>query len=299
MRTVRITAVTALIGALVVVAAFALPPNASQTTSAGPPKPRIAVMVLENRSYGQVIGNPSAPYLNRLARQGALATRYYAVTHPSLPNYMAITTGGYAEVTGNCVRCATGARSLIDQMNTARVSWRAYFESIPRHVTSPFSPSSPYNRHYNPFVYMETLTKKDLHHIKNFQSLRRDMRAKTLPAFTWIAPNVFHDGHGVKLAVVDRFVSRLVPRVVKALGPHGVLLILWDEGQKTDHTGASARKGGGHVALMAVGPGAARSARITTPATHYALLRTIENRLGLPPLGHAATAQQLSGLFAN
>src|SRR4051794_6133518 len=58
---------------------------------------RVAVLVLENRSYGQVIGNRDAPYLNRLAARNALATHYYALAHPSLPNYIALTSGSTGE----------------------------------------------------------------------------------------------------------------------------------------------------------------------------------------------------------
>src|SRR4051794_31206349 len=114
---------------------------------------RVAVLVLENRSWGQVIGNPSAPFLNSLARRGALATHYYAIAHPSLPNYLALTTGGYAHVTRDCARCASDGRSLVSQLDTAGISWRAYFESLPRRLSSPYSRLSAYNRHYNPFVY--------------------------------------------------------------------------------------------------------------------------------------------------
>src|SRR3954451_4453471 len=77
---------------------------------------RVAVLVLENRSYEQIIGNPSAPYLNKLARRGALATHYYAVTHPSLPNYLALTTGGHKGINGDCSACRSSGRSLASQL---------------------------------------------------------------------------------------------------------------------------------------------------------------------------------------
>jgi hypothetical protein len=127
------------------------------------PRPsRIALLILENRSYRQVIGNPSAPYLNSLARSGALAIHYYAITHPSLPNYVAMTTGGHAEVSSDCAHCASDGQSLVDQLDAAGVSWRAYFESLPSRLATPYSRAAPYNRHYNPFVYTETLKPTDL-----------------------------------------------------------------------------------------------------------------------------------------
>jgi hypothetical protein len=251
-------------------------------------------MVLENRSYEQVIGNPAAPYLSGLARRGALATHDYALTHPSLPNYLALTTGGYSEITGNCARCDSGARSLANQLDDRGISWHAYFEGIQGNVTSPYSKKAPYNRHYDPFVYTDSLGPADLAtDIGNFHALHDDLAAGRLPTFSWIAPSVPHDGHDHSLRAADRFASKLVPKVVRALGPRGVLLITWDEGARSDH-----RAGGGRVALIATGPGAARHARVAQRANHYALLHTIEHRLGLEALGHARGAPVLTGLFA-
>src|SRR6476469_229537 len=91
---------------------------------------RIAVLVLENRSWGQIVGNPQAPYLNSMARRGALETHYYAITHPSLPNYLALTTGGHKRVNRDCTVCRSSGRSLANQFEAAHIPWRAYFEDI-------------------------------------------------------------------------------------------------------------------------------------------------------------------------
>jgi hypothetical protein len=267
--------------------------------AARPPVGRVAVIVLENRSYEQVIGNRHAPYLNSLARRGALATRYFAITHPSLPNYVALTTGGHVGVNHDCATCRAEGTSLVNELDGAGISWRAYFENRPRHVTGPYVRGAAYNRHYNPFVYTEALGASDLaDDTTNFSRLWSDLSARKLPSFSWIAPNVWHDGHTAPLASADRFAARLVPRVLKALGPHGVLFLTWDEGRKTDLRGAHGL-GGGHVALIALGPGARPGARVRIRANHYALLRTIEARLRLRPLGHARAASTplLSGLL--
>jgi hypothetical protein len=114
-----------------------------------------------------------------------------------------------------------------------------------------------------------------------------------LPTFAWIAPSTLHDGHHHPLAAADRYAKRLVPKLLHALGPHGLLLITWDEGQPTDKRG-----GGGRVPLIAVGPAAARRVHVSKRADHYALLRTIEHRLKLKPLGHARTAPRLDALLS-
>ncbi|MEA2493032.1 MAG: phosphatidylinositol-3-phosphatase [Thermoleophilaceae bacterium] len=260
---------------------------------------RIAVLVLENRSSNQIIGNPSAPYLNSLARRGALATHYYAITHPSLPNYLALTTGGHQNVNRDCTSCRSRGQSLANQLETAKISWRAYFESIQNPLTTTFSRGSAYDPHYNPFAYTAALRAPDpVGDVGTFAALHHDLATRALPRFAWIAPNVWHDGHNVKLATVDRFARQLVPRIVAALGPRGVLFVTWDEGQNSDTQGAHGL-GGGHVPLIALGPAARMGARISLPSNHYALLRTIESTLGLPRLGHArdATVPSLDGLL--
>jgi hypothetical protein len=260
---------------------------------------RVAVLVLENRSYEQIIGNPSAPYLNKLARRGALATHYYAVTHPSLPNYVALTTGGHKGINGDCSACRSSGRSLASQFEAAHISWRAYFESIGNPLSTQLAPGASYNPHYNPFAYTESLRAPDpASDVTSFAALHRDLAQRSLPRFAWIAPNVWHDGHNAKLRAVDRFAQGLVPHVVRALGRRGVLFITWDEGVDSDTRGAHGR-GGGRVPLIAVGPAARPHTRVGVAANHYALLRTIESAFHLGALGHARDARTplLTGLL--
>lgn len=265
------------------------------------PKPqKVAVLALENRSYGQVIGNRNAPYFNRLAKTGALATNYYAVAHPSLPNYIALTGGGTYEITRNCGSCDTGARNLANQLSTAGISWRGYFDGLTSNGR-PGRITRLYNPYYNPFVYFDSVRGKTASrsNVVGFSRLNRDLRANSLPRFSWIAPSVHNDGHNGTLRQADRYASRLVPRVLRALGPRGVLYLLWEEGKRSDTAGVNGTKGGGRVALITAGGMARSGARVSTPANHYALLRTIEAGFGLPPLGKAgsATTPTLAGLL--
>jgi hypothetical protein len=201
-------------------------------------------------------------------------------------------------VTANCSSCRSHGRTLVNQLDRAGISWRAYFESIPEDVTAEYEEDLPYNRHYNPFVYAESHGPRELGLLTNFAGLRRDLARRSLPRFSWIAPNTEHDGHNAGLGAADRFAARLVPRVLKALGPDGLLLLTWDEGRHSDRSGAYAR-GGGHVPLIALGPAARPRARVTVRANHYALLKTIESELRLGRLGHARDSRTpvLSGLL--
>jgi phosphatidylinositol-3-phosphatase len=265
-----------------------------------PTPARVAVLVLENRSYEQVIGSPEAPYLNDLARRYALATRYYAIGHPSLPNYVALLGGSTFDISSDCNLCDIAARSLVAQLDAARISWKAYFEDL----TSSARPglrTRLYDPHYNPFVYYESVrdTSFGRSRVVDFDELDGDLRRGRLPRFSWIAPSVVHDGHDGSLREADRYLSSLVPRVLRALGPRGVLYVTWDEGARTDRSGIDGASGGGHVALIAAGGLARRGATTAVEANHYALLRTIEAGFDLPALGRAASPETpvLSGLL--
>lgn len=203
-------------------------------------------------------------------------------------------TGSTGGVTSDCNSCATSAPTLPGQLQAAHIPWRAYFEGIP---TAGYEGRGvgDYTKHYNPFAYSEQGGDgTDRTHVVGFGALRGDLRRGALPRFSWIAPDLLHDGHNASVRASDRFVSRLVPRIVRAVGPHGVVFVGWDEAQGT------VGPRGGHVALMATGPGARNHARVSSPADHYSLLATLEAGLRLPALGQAASpaTHLLAGLLA-
>ena len=248
---------------------------------------RVAVMVLENRSYEQVIGSSSAPYINGLARRYALGTRYYAVAHPSLPNYVALTGGSMFEIKNDCSTCDVNARNIVGQLDATGHTWKAYFEGLDtNHRPGPIT--DEYNPYYNPFVFYEKVrgVTQDRDRVVDFDTLGRDLKGGRLADFVWIAPGIHHDGHNGSLRAADRYASGLVPQVLQALGPRGVLYLTWDEGLRSDRRGVGG-SGGGRIALIAAGGAASRHTRTAVRADHYALLRTLEAGFGLRTLGKA------------
>jgi phosphatidylinositol-3-phosphatase len=264
---------------------------ASAVGRPSPPVPqpqRVAVLVLENRSYEQVIGNPSAPFINRLSRRYALATDYYALAHRSLPNYVGLTGGNLYGIQNDCTGCATGEPNLLNELDSAGIGWKAYFEDL-RRGSSLTEPTLTYNPNYNPFGYYKRIAGRRAarSRIGSFVELRREIAQGRLERFSWIAPNVFHDGHNASLRQADNFVAGLVPGLLHALGPHGVLYVLWDEGPDSDLRGADGQPGGGRVALIAAGGEARRHTTLPITANHYALLRTLSEGFGVRALGNA------------
>ena len=260
---------------------------------------KVALMILENRSYEQIIGNRAAPFLNRLARHNALETRTYAIAHPSLPNYIALTGGSPGEIHNDCASCDTEATNFVDQLDGANVSWRAYFQSIPA-TGSPTIRKGNYSAHYNPFTYFARTRARAINRdrIVSFTRLHRDLSGRGLPRFSWISPDLGHDGHNNSVASTDRYASRLIPRIRRALGPHGLLYVTWDEGKRSDHRGLVG-VGGGRIPLIAAGPLARHHATSARRVNQYALLRSLEAGFGLNTLGNAGlhSTPLLTGLI--
>jgi hypothetical protein len=242
---------------------------------------------MENHEYESVIGNPDAPYLNGLAATSALATSFYATSHPSLPNYLALTGGDTFGIDSDCTGCHVGARNIVDQLEDAHMTWRAYIEGMPRSCfTGAFA--GRYAKKHNPFVYYDGVTSDATRCAKvvPLTDLSRDMRS--LPRFVWITPDQCNDTHDCSVRTGDDFLSRLLPPLIRALGHHGVLFVTYDEG--TSSRGCCGFARGGQIVTIATGP-AGRPGRYAQPLDHYSLLRAIEDGFSLPRLGRAASPE--------
>jgi hypothetical protein len=247
----------------------------------------IAVIAMENEEYGSIIGSRSAPYINGLAKQYGLARKMFATSHPSLPNYLALTGGSTFGISSDCTSCQVHATSLADQLDRAGIAWRAYMEGLPRPCFTGAS-SGDYAKKHDPFVYYVSIARDPgrCGQVVPLDRLAPDERAGTLPRFVWITPNLCHDMHDCSVATGDRFLSRIVPPLLRALGPRGLLFLTWDEGSSDD--GCCRLAAGGHVTTIVAGPAARRRAVFGKPVDQYSVLQTIEDLLGLERLRGAA-----------
>src|SRR3954447_4515263 len=89
-------------------------------------------IVMEIKESGQIIGAPDAAFVNRLARRYGLATASYGFRHPLLPNYLALTSGSTHGIDSDCTSCRVSAHNVVDQLEVAGISWKAYMEDMPR-----------------------------------------------------------------------------------------------------------------------------------------------------------------------
>ena len=263
----------------------------------------VAVVVMENHEYGQVVGSRGAPWLTAQAQDQGQAIDYHGVTHPSLPNYLALLGGSTFKVTTDCADCHVDATNLVDQLEQAGLSWRAYMDSMPRPcfmATSGRDETGLYAKRHNPFFYFDDIrTNPDrCKRVVPFSSLATDMAAPgRLADFIWITPNLCHDMHDCPIGVGDRWLREEIPALTRALGPNSAVFITWDEGVTDD--GVSAGKpGGGRIPLVALGSAVRPHSEERSTLDHYGLLRTIEETLGLPLMRQAAHAEDLSSLLA-
>ena len=249
------------------------------------------VIGMENKEYGQIIGSSDAPYLNRLANRNVLLTQEYAITHPSLPNYLALIGGSTFGITSDCTDCNVNGRNLVDQLEAHGKSWKAYMQSMPDPCfTGASAGTSPndYAKKHDPFMYFNDV-RNDASRCKKvvpFSQLRTDLK-NGLPQFAWISPNECKDMHSCSIATGDSWLNVWVPKMVPALGTNGILIVLFDEGA-TSAICCSLSTGGGHVGAVIAGPGAKDSTTIGAAADHYSLLRLIEDELGFRRLRNAA-----------
>ncbi len=115
------------------------------------------MIVLENEEYAGVIGSHAAPYINALARRYSLAAASYAITHPSLPNYLTLTGGSTFGIDSDCTGCHARGAGLAGQLAHAGISWRAYMEDLP-HPCFLGASAGDYAKKHDPFAYYPGVT---------------------------------------------------------------------------------------------------------------------------------------------
>ena len=253
--------------------------SAPGTSRPAPRLERVVVIVMENKSCDAVIGSPDAPYLNGLARRSAFAARSFALTSPSLPNYLGLTGGSTFGITTDCAGCRVRATNLVDQLERARISWKAYMEGMPAPCYRGVQ-AGLYVKRHDPFAYYVDVTSRPsrCRRVVPFTQLRADLARRALPRFVWITPNLCDDMHSCSVRDGDRFLSELVPELERAVGRRGAIVVTWDEGSAF----------GRQIPTIVTGPAARAGVRSSVGYDHYSLLRTIEDAFGLPHLRGAA-----------
>ncbi|HET7037550.1 MAG TPA: alkaline phosphatase family protein [Thermomicrobiaceae bacterium] len=256
----------------------------------------IYLLVFENHEEGHVIGSAEAPYINSLAGQYGLALNYYALAHPSQPNYLALFSGSTQGVSDDGHHDLPGS-NLADQLEAHGRSWRVYEENVPLgcykddSATGGEDGTGTYARKHNPAISFTDISNDpsrcdNISDFSHFDPAAAD--------FELIVPNLCHDMHDCSLATGDSWLHDWLPshllNSATWRSSNSLLVITWDEGTtKAGH--------GGKVATIVISPRTPPGYRSHVRHDHYSVLRTVEESWGLGCLNLSCGANDLSEFF--
>lgn len=250
----------------------------------------IGIIIMENKDNTEVVGSKNAPYFNSLIPQYSLADNYLAITHPSLPNYLAILGGSTFGITNDCTSCYVNAPNLVDQLEQAHKTWKAYMESMPS--TCFIGSSGEYAQKHDPFIYFDDIrtNAKRCANIVPSSNLSKDFQStNTTPDLFFLTPNLCNDMHDCPVSTGDTWLANNVPAILKSPAftkQNSLLVITWDEGETS---------GDNRIPTILLGNAAKKGYVSQTKYTHYSLLKTIEDAWNLPPL--TTNAAQSNNMF--
>ncbi len=262
------------------------------TTAVGTPAPttppgtstikHVFLVVMENHSYNQVWNTSSSPYITSLGNAYGRATNYFAITHPSLPNYLDLFGGSNHGITSDCSpssACHINANNLADNLNAKGLTWKGYMESMPSNcdITS----ASSYAPKHDPFVYFDdirTNTARCSAGVVPYSALASDLKSvSTTPNYAFITPNLCSDMHDCSVTTGDNWLKSHLPLMLNSPActvDKCLLILTWDEDNGSQ---------GNKVLTIFAGSGALTGGVVSAKTyNHYSLLKTVETIFGLP-----------------
>jgi hypothetical protein len=239
------------------------------------------VVVMENHSYGEIIASPAAPFINSLARQGALFTSSNAVTHPSQPNYLDLFAGSDFGITDDSCPHTLQAPNLGAGLIAAHLTFAGYSQDLPP-AGSAVCQAGEYARKHVPWANFSNVPASASQPYTAFGA----GGYQGLPTVSFVIPNLCNDMHDCSVATGDSWLRQHISGYAQWAMSHRSLLILtWDEGS-----------GDNHIVTIFAGQ-QVKPGRYPQLLTHFGVLRTIEDAYRLPHDGAAATATPLIDIW--
>ena len=236
----------------------------------------------ENHGYSDVVGSADAPFFGVVAARCGVATNYFAITHPSLPNYIAATSGATQGVEDD-------AGPALHRLNVpslfGQVGGRSYEQSMP--FPCDLSDGGRYAVKHDPEAYYVPLRARCPQQVLPLS--RFDARA--LPRFAFVTPDLCSDMHSCPVSDGDRWLRAFLPRLTSSRDYRAgrtVVFLTFDEGEDG---------GDNRVATLVLSEWTPAGTRSGVRFDHYSLLRTTEELLGVPPLGNARHAASMRRAF--
>jgi len=262
--------------------------NGNHTPSDLPRPDHIVIVVMENKSFSDIIGNPNAPYINALAKEGALLVQSYAITHPSQPNYLALFSGSTQSVgDDSCPHTLTGP-NLESELISAGLSFGTYSEAMPSAGYTGCVHGRYYRKH-NPAVNWQGYNVPPFTNMP-FSSFPSDYNQ--LPTASLVIPNIVNDMHDGSIATGDTWLKDHLGAYVRWARTHNSLLILtWDEGRRFLWL-----FGNNRIPTILSGE-MVHPGDYDRRVDHYDMLRTLLDMYGLAPLGKSADAKPITDIW--
>ena len=250
------------------------------------PRPdHVVVVILENHGFAHIFGNACCPYLNQQANASALMTQSFAVTHPSQPNYLDLFSGSDQGVTDDsCPPPGSpfATPNLGQQLIAAGLTFAGFSEDLPATGSTRCS-TNTYALKHNPWVDFSNVPSADN---RPFSSFPNDFT--TLPAVSFVIPNLCHDMHDCAPDTGDAWVSRYLDSYIQWAQAHNSLLIVtFDE---DDYYGSN------QVVTFFEGQ-MVQPGQYNERISHYNVLRTLETMYGLPYAGQAANVATITDIW--
>ena len=259
----------------------------SKRSAAGVPHlDHIIVVVLENQNYDVTRVQPlTASWLTG----GTSFSQSFGITHPSQPNYIALWSGDLNGITtNNCLPAGTylSAENLGHACEAAGLRWRAYSEDLPAAGSSVCTwNSSLYTRKHEPWTSFGNL---DHMNERPYSVLAIDIANDSLPNLVFVVPNNRNNGHDTNAAYADSWCSSNLPAMLEAVEGRGIVILTWDEDDFVANN---------HILTVFRGslvkPGMISSQTVT----HYTVLRTICDALGLAPFANAVSETPITDIW--
>jgi acid phosphatase len=246
------------------------------------------VVVEENHSYQQM--QSGMPYLTSLASTYGYASNYTAISHPSLPNYLAIAGGSTFGVTddNNPTAHPINAPSVFDQALAQHLTAGVYADSMPSNCD--LNNAGNYAVRHNPWTYF-TLGRSDCQsYDRPMGTFTSDAKSSSLPNVGMVVPDVCNDAHSCPLATADTWLKNELPTVLGSQDFTSGRLAVVITADEDDHSS------GNHV-LTVVLDANLSGAVVTTPLSHYSLSRFYSETVGASPLGNARNAPDMRDAF--
>jgi hypothetical protein len=283
----------------------------------------VFVIVMENKAWCEVDGNPDAPYINNtLLPAGAFAENYKAPLggslHPSLPNYIWMEAGDTLGVSNDNDPSSNHqgtTEHLVTYLENIGVTWKSYQEDIPG-TQCPLTSVGQYRPKHNPMVYFDDVTnsndpnsQKCITHVRPLTELETDLQNGTAARYNFITPNMCNDMHDAcaplnnRIAQGDAWLEEWIPKIQASsqYNNGGVIILTFDESESTVPTGNfCCLLGDCPIGLLALSPLAKAGFVDSAAYDHSALLATLQDIYGsTPKLRNAANAPNLASLFTS